>query len=82
MVNPQHGFSEGNLVRLKDGGPLMSVKFAIGVLLLCVWTDPGGRARRGTFSHHQLELVTDAELLWVRVAARLASRWHVVAASC
>lgn len=60
----------------------MSVKFTIGELLLCVWTDLAGRARRATFSHHQLELVTEAELLWVRVAAQLATRWQVVAASC
>jgi hypothetical protein len=81
VVTEHHGVVEGELVRLGYDGPLMAVKFTIGDLALCVWSDAVGRTRRGTFSRHQLHVVSDRELLFVRVLARLASRFPVVAAA-
>ena len=67
------------MVRLNTGGPLMSVRFHVHDLLLCAWTDAAGRTRRATYSADQLELVAANPILWVRVLARLSSRWPVVA---
>jgi uncharacterized protein YodC (DUF2158 family) len=81
VVQEHQGVVEGELVRLGNDGPLMAVKFTIGDLVLCVWSDAAGRTRRGTFSRQQLHVVGDRELLYVRVLARLASRFPVVAAA-
>lgn len=70
---------EGDLVRLKAGGPLMAVKFQVHDLLLCVWQDASGRVRRATFALHQLELVHRAEPLWIRALESLSRRWPKVA---
>lgn len=69
-------FAEGDLVRLRQGGPLMAIKFATDELLLCVWVDASGRTQRATFAPDQL--VPDGHV-WVRALARLTTRWPVVA---
>ncbi|MBC5781492.1 DUF2158 domain-containing protein [Ramlibacter sp. USB13] len=74
-----HGFKAGDQVRLKAGGPTMSVELLVGNLLLCAWVDPAGRSRRGTFSWHQLQSM-DAPL-WLDALQRLSARWSVVAAT-
>lgn len=70
---------EGDVVRLKTGGPLMAVKFKIDALLLCIWTDPKGRTQRETFAPEQLELVGRESPAWLLALSRLSSRWNVVA---
>ena len=76
----QHAYREGDLVRLKSGGPVMTVKFEIDQLLLCAWIDSGGRTRRATYSPEQLDLVHTDSPVWLKVLLRLSSRWPVVAA--
>lgn len=70
---------EGDLVRLKAGGPLMAVKFQVHDLLMCVWQDPSGRVRRATFAAHQLEILHRSQPAWLRVVERISTRWPVVA---
>lgn len=69
------------MVRHVRGGPVLTVKAAVGHLLLCEWVDEQGRERRQTFSPNELAVVDAAHLLWLRVFARLAARWPV-AATC
>lgn len=78
----QYRFTEGDLVRLKSGGPVMVVRFPVEHVLLCAWTDHAGRARRGTFSPAQLQPVKPAHPVWITATARLAARWPVVAPVC
>lgn len=68
------------MVRLKAGGPLMTVRFEIDELLLCVWIDAGGRTRRATYSPQQLDWIPTDSPVWVDVLLRLSSRWPVVVA--
>jgi uncharacterized protein YodC (DUF2158 family) len=70
--------AEGDLVRLKAGGPIMVVKFKIATLLLCVWTNRQGRTQRETFAPGQLELIRHDSPAWLLALSRLSSRWHVV----
>ncbi len=72
------GFSDGDIVQLKSGGPLMAIKVHVDELLLCEWLSAEGRTCRGTFRAHQVHL-TSAQPLWVRVASRLCERMPVVA---
>lgn len=80
MVVEQHVFREGDLVRLKAGGPVMAVKFEVDELLLCAWIDAAGRTRRQTYSPDQVDLVHSDSMIWLKVFLRLSTRWPVVAA--
>ena len=71
-------FGEGDLVRLKTGGPVMVVCFAVEPILLCKWMDAVGRDRRGTFSPRQLQLVEHAYPVWMRAVERLSRRYSIV----
>lgn len=71
--------AEGDLVRLKGGGPMMAVKFQVQDLLLCVWQDASGRVRRATFAPRQLEILHRAPPTWIHVVERISTRWPVVA---
>ena len=39
----------GDLVRLRSGGPLMTVDTAKGNVVDCIWTDPNGQTEEATF---------------------------------
>jgi uncharacterized protein YodC (DUF2158 family) len=39
----------GDLVRLRSGGPLMTVDTAKGDVVNCIWTDPNGQTEEATF---------------------------------
>lgn len=69
-------------VRHVRGGPVMTVEGGVEHLLLCVWIDELGRARRQTFSPDELVIDDAVNLTWVRTLVRLASRWPVAAALC
>jgi uncharacterized protein YodC (DUF2158 family) len=59
----QHpSFYTGDTVRLKTGGPLMTIKSWAKGLYLCTWFGPGARLEEGTFDSRMLELIepTDA----------------------
>jgi len=49
----------GDVVRLKSGGPAMTVE-TVGGLISCAWF-AGGHAKRGFFDLDMLELAPDAE---------------------
>jgi uncharacterized protein YodC (DUF2158 family) len=51
----------GDVVRLKSGGPKMTVE-SIGGLIACMWF-ARGHAKHGFFDLDMLELTADAELL-------------------
>lgn len=42
-------FKQGDLVRLRSGGPAMTVSAVKGDQVVCVWTDYTGQAGDGTF---------------------------------
>jgi uncharacterized protein YodC (DUF2158 family) len=39
----------GDLVRLRSGGPLMTVDAVKGNVVDCIWTDPNGQTDQATF---------------------------------
>jgi uncharacterized protein YodC (DUF2158 family) len=39
----------GDLVRLRSGGPLMTVETVKGNVIDCIWTDPNGQTNEATF---------------------------------
>ena len=39
----------GDLVRLRSGGPLMTVETVKGNVVDCIWTDPNGQTDEATF---------------------------------
>jgi uncharacterized protein YodC (DUF2158 family) len=39
----------GDLVRLRSGGPLMTVDTVKGKVVDCIWTDPNGQTDQATF---------------------------------
>jgi uncharacterized protein YodC (DUF2158 family) len=39
----------GDLVRLRSGGPLMTVDTVKGNVVGCIWTDPNGQTDEATF---------------------------------
>lgn len=47
-------FERGDLVRHKDGGPLMLVKVASQDLVVCIWFDAALELRIGTFTRSLL----------------------------
>jgi uncharacterized protein YodC (DUF2158 family) len=50
----------GDVVRLRSGGPKMTVD-AIGGLIACAWFTGGGHAKRGFFELEMLELASEPE---------------------
>jgi uncharacterized protein YodC (DUF2158 family) len=70
-------FSDGDAVRLRTGGPVMTIQGAVGDLLLCSWMDENGRVIRQTYSPRQLQHSDHSHLLAVRALKRLARRWSV-----
>jgi uncharacterized protein YodC (DUF2158 family) len=40
----------GDLVRLRSGGPLMTVDAVKGDVVDCIWTDPNGQTDQATFA--------------------------------
>lgn len=42
-------FGRGELVRLRSGGPMMTVSAVKGDQVKCVWTDDGGQPADATF---------------------------------
>ena len=40
---------QGDLVRLRSGGPLMTVETVKGNVIDCIWTDPNGQTNEATF---------------------------------
>jgi uncharacterized protein YodC (DUF2158 family) len=79
-VQDEYTFGEGDLVQLRTGGPVMTVRFPVEQFVLCAWMDASGRERRATFSRDQLRIARTAFPIWLTATARLASRWPVVAA--
>ena len=75
---PAH-FLVGDNVRLKAGGPVMTVQSRVEQLVLCVWMDETGRVHRQTFSPRELEAPPDQQMIWVRALARLSARWKAAA---
>jgi len=51
-VIPLH---QGDLVRLRSGGPLMTVNAVKGNVVDCIWTDPNGQTDEATFSVEVLQ---------------------------
>src|SRR4030081_3435300 len=49
-------FRSGNLVRLRSGGPLMTVKGIKGDQVDCFWTDANGQINADTFPVDVLQL--------------------------
>ena len=45
----------GDLVRLRSGGPLMTVDTVKGNVVDCIWTDPNGQTDQATFSVEVLQ---------------------------
>jgi len=67
-------FDLGATVRLKSGGPNMTVKsfgdFAMGTEkdhYLCTWFNGKGEQREGTFAEHELELVNPETVVSFRL---------------
>ena len=81
MQYPPRAFVEGINVRLKSGGPVMTVHAQVEHLLLCVWMDEIGRVRRQAFAPRELEAAPDAQAAWIHALAQLSKRWRV-AATC
>jgi uncharacterized protein YodC (DUF2158 family) len=49
------GFERGDLVRLKSGGPMMTVSAVKDDEVECIWTDDSGRPNDATFSTYVLQ---------------------------
>jgi uncharacterized protein YodC (DUF2158 family) len=45
----------GDLVRLRSGGPLMTVETVKDSVVDCIWTDPNGQTDEATFSAEVLQ---------------------------
>jgi uncharacterized protein YodC (DUF2158 family) len=48
-------FERGDLVRLKSGGPMMTVSAVRGDEIECIWTDDNGQPDDATFSTYVLQ---------------------------
>ena len=68
---------EGTNVRLRTGGPVMTVLKPVEHLVMCVWIDEVGRVQRQTFAPDELVAHDSGHLVWLRVLARLSSRFTV-----
>lgn len=73
------GFGEGMTVRLRNGGPVMTVLGPVEHLLLCMWIDELGHVKRQTFSPNDLVAHDPGHLTWLQAVVRLSSRWNIVA---
>jgi uncharacterized protein YodC (DUF2158 family) len=51
-------FKEGAVVRLKSGGPNMTIDTIGNLVATCVWFD-GGERKEGLFKLHSLEIASD-----------------------
>ena len=40
---------QGDLVRLRSGGPLMTIETVKGSVVDCIWTDPNGQTNEASF---------------------------------
>ena len=56
-------FIQGDLVRLKDGGPPMTV-WESGRRVLCSWYDVHGKATCGSFQPEELQLLSEPHDGW------------------
>ena len=56
MQNQAAAFRSGNLVRLRSGGPLMTVVRIEGDQVNCVWTDWDGQFESGNFPIDVLQM--------------------------
>jgi len=70
-------FRYGDAVRLRTGGPWMTVQGEVGELFLCSCMDATGAEFRQTYSPRQLEHSDRDHLICVRALKRLALRWTV-----
>ena len=70
-------FSEGTMVRLNRGGPVMTILGPVEHLYMCLWIDELGRVRRQTFSANELVPHDPGHLTWLKALVRLSSRWNV-----
>jgi uncharacterized protein YodC (DUF2158 family) len=46
---PTTALHQGDRVRLRSGGPLMTVETVKGSVVDCIWTDPNGQTDEATF---------------------------------
>jgi uncharacterized protein YodC (DUF2158 family) len=46
---------QGDLVRLRSGGPLMTIETVRGSVVDCIWTDPNGQTNEATFPAQVLQ---------------------------
>jgi len=46
---------QGDLVRLRSGGPLMTVETVKNEVVECIWTDPNGQTDDAIFPVHVLQ---------------------------
>jgi uncharacterized protein YodC (DUF2158 family) len=53
---PVPAFRSGNLVRLRSGGPLMTVKGIKGDYVDCFWTDVNGQINADSFPADVLQV--------------------------
>ena len=54
-MSAQVEFSKGDTVRLKSGGPLMTVQVCSQNLVYCVWFDDEATRKEGSFESRTLE---------------------------
>lgn len=56
-----NSFNSGDEVRLKSGGPKMTVVVTSSNLVYCQWFNENNDLEQGTFAEHVLDLVKKAE---------------------